>query len=382
MSPVRIPLRLSSSFCALESCCIDSLSAQHIAADVLIHYGHACLTPSADPALGAGKRVRYVFPKMPIGVDECAGAIERLVAQECSPPASASAAAEDDDAVQQKAAGVLVIYDVGYAHAIDKLELAVRRRRLGNDDAKGKRREVVFSRIRVEGQDDDEEEVLPAAAVETLELSDDPSRPAGQAPAPHSNDEGESTCCVPAAAGGSSSNSCLSGGPTAQKLVRGCCQPLSASSSDSSVPAGGRCCSTSSSSAAAAPGTCDDVDGDGGEGARGGSCCPAGRQPAAAGSACCSTSATSGATIVDGALRSSCCSARPSPPAAAASTSRSSLRSYSLPPNTKLEEFVLFFIGREESLHLRNLLVTHSKNVVRPPCSLLARLLFPLPGVG
>ncbi|KAJ9099349.1 hypothetical protein QFC20_005750 [Naganishia adeliensis] len=39
------------------SCCPDVLSAMHLPADFLVHYGHACLTPTASLP------VRYVFPK-------------------------------------------------------------------------------------------------------------------------------------------------------------------------------------------------------------------------------------------------------------------------------------------------------------------------------
>lgn len=28
-----------------DSCCVDEVAAQHVDADLIVHYGHTCLTP-------------------------------------------------------------------------------------------------------------------------------------------------------------------------------------------------------------------------------------------------------------------------------------------------------------------------------------------------
>ncbi|GJQ11731.1 hypothetical protein GpartN1_g3522.t1 [Galdieria partita] len=42
---------------AYAPCCVDVIAAQHVAADAVVHYGHACLSPSRDLP------VHYVFEK-------------------------------------------------------------------------------------------------------------------------------------------------------------------------------------------------------------------------------------------------------------------------------------------------------------------------------
>lgn len=34
-----------SNLTELYSCCVDEVAAQHVQADSVIHYGHACLSP-------------------------------------------------------------------------------------------------------------------------------------------------------------------------------------------------------------------------------------------------------------------------------------------------------------------------------------------------
>ncbi|KAF8325189.1 putative diphthamide synthesis protein-domain-containing protein [Cantharellus anzutake] len=48
------------------SCCVDEVSAQHVDADAVVHYGHACLSPTSRiPTI-------YVFGKLAIDVQHCA----------------------------------------------------------------------------------------------------------------------------------------------------------------------------------------------------------------------------------------------------------------------------------------------------------------------
>lgn len=51
-------------FCAIYSCCVDEIAAEHASADSIIHYGHACLSETRRlPVL-------YVFGKNDIDVED------------------------------------------------------------------------------------------------------------------------------------------------------------------------------------------------------------------------------------------------------------------------------------------------------------------------
>ncbi|BGP08710.1 Diphthamide biosynthesis protein 2 [Rhodotorula toruloides] len=77
------------------SCCVDEVAAQHVDADFVVHYGHACLSPTARlPVL-------YVLTKRDIDPDHAASSL-----------ASTSRASLEE----QPAKAAIVLYDVGYAH--------------------------------------------------------------------------------------------------------------------------------------------------------------------------------------------------------------------------------------------------------------------------
>ncbi|TIA88566.1 hypothetical protein E3P99_02514 [Wallemia hederae] len=61
-----------------NSCCIDEVAAQHVDADVIVHYGHACLEPPARLP------VIYVFGKMALDVDRCVEALAKSVSDKRS----------------------------------------------------------------------------------------------------------------------------------------------------------------------------------------------------------------------------------------------------------------------------------------------------------
>ena len=76
--------RLNSDF--LSSCCVDEVAAQHVDADAIVHYGHACMSlcvsipinPALILLLGRMSRlpVIYVFGKKTIDADLC---VKKLV---------------------------------------------------------------------------------------------------------------------------------------------------------------------------------------------------------------------------------------------------------------------------------------------------------------
>lgn len=76
------------------SCCVDEIAAQHINADGIIHFGHACLNPTARlPVL-------HILPKKQFDTIEFCNEFKRVF----SDPSKK----------------ILFFYDVAYAHKIGK----------------------------------------------------------------------------------------------------------------------------------------------------------------------------------------------------------------------------------------------------------------------
>jgi diphthamide biosynthesis protein 2 len=74
-----------------NSCCPDVLSCLHLPADFLVHYGHACLTPTdALP-------VHYVFPRRKLDIAEAGRAL-----------------LEASTELGESHKGVMVVWDVSY----------------------------------------------------------------------------------------------------------------------------------------------------------------------------------------------------------------------------------------------------------------------------
>ncbi|ONM11426.1 diphthamide synthesis DPH2 family protein [Zea mays] len=80
---------------AYNSCCVDEVGASHIDAQCVVHYGHACMSPTSNlPAF-------FVFGKAPLDVHACAGTL-----LECS---------------RKSNKRILVLYGLEYAYALDDL---------------------------------------------------------------------------------------------------------------------------------------------------------------------------------------------------------------------------------------------------------------------
>lgn len=54
------------------ACCVDEIAAEHVDADVVVHYGRACLSPTARLP------VIYVFTVQPLAIDSVVGAFQRI----------------------------------------------------------------------------------------------------------------------------------------------------------------------------------------------------------------------------------------------------------------------------------------------------------------
>lgn len=76
------------------SCCVDEVAAEHVGADVIVHYGSACLSPSRRLPL------MYVFERRLVDVQVCAAAFR--------------------DLYPDTQTHIVVLYDVNYAHVIRK----------------------------------------------------------------------------------------------------------------------------------------------------------------------------------------------------------------------------------------------------------------------
>jgi len=270
------PSNFFTSFSPSHSCCVDALSALHISSDFLVHYGHACLTRSSDPAL----RLRYVFPSLPLSIPSTIDAIVSL--------ASSSTEPEDRDR------GVVVMYDVGYYWAVGELEEALKeKRRL----EKGKGREIIFSRIEL-----DEQEVPLGGGAKSIKIKkSENSSPPEVSLWPVSQEKpGESST------------------PTPTERPHTC---------TCDKPKGGPSCS-GSVDLATTP-TCSRV---------------TSRAP--------SDSVPHPTSLP--------------PSSSGVSHKTTSLRSYSLPSDKTISDYLIFYIGDGDSLQIRNILVTHSRNQVRP----------------
>jgi diphthamide biosynthesis protein 2 len=90
------------------SCCADEVTAQHVDADVMIHYGHACLTPTSRLP------VFYVFSKEPLDVAHCINSLLQ----------AANLRSQTDSDSQL---AVLLRCDVAYVHLINRIETELRK---------------------------------------------------------------------------------------------------------------------------------------------------------------------------------------------------------------------------------------------------------------
>ncbi|KAG8215726.1 putative diphthamide synthesis protein-domain-containing protein [Butyriboletus roseoflavus] len=81
------------------NCCVDEVAAQHVDADLMVHYGHACMSKTSRLP------VVYIFGRKPIDVEDCVQELSKLLT---SVP----------DAGEMTTKSVLVRHDVGYAYRV------------------------------------------------------------------------------------------------------------------------------------------------------------------------------------------------------------------------------------------------------------------------
>ncbi|KAF9240828.1 putative diphthamide synthesis protein-domain-containing protein [Melanogaster broomeanus] len=82
------------------SCCVDEVAAQHVEADLVVHYGHACNSKTSRLP------VVYVFGRKPIDVQDCIGELTRLIAN----------IADVTDSSETTKKSFLIRHDVAYTY--------------------------------------------------------------------------------------------------------------------------------------------------------------------------------------------------------------------------------------------------------------------------
>ncbi|KXS17540.1 diphthamide biosynthesis protein [Gonapodya prolifera JEL478] len=88
------------------SCCVDEVAAKHVDSDLIVHYGHSCLSlPSATPTL-------FVFGKRHLDLEKCADAF-----------ATYYASTNDQEAQEQSGPKdtIALVADVSYEHNLAPL---------------------------------------------------------------------------------------------------------------------------------------------------------------------------------------------------------------------------------------------------------------------
>ncbi|EGN97603.1 hypothetical protein SERLA73DRAFT_184369 [Serpula lacrymans var. lacrymans S7.3] len=92
------------------SCCVDEVAAQHVDADFMVHYGHACMSQTYRlPVL-------YIFGRRPIDVDDCATQLADTLKSSCS----------GSDPLESNKKPVILRHDVAYTYQADTIVAKVR----------------------------------------------------------------------------------------------------------------------------------------------------------------------------------------------------------------------------------------------------------------
>ncbi|KAG1234090.1 hypothetical protein G6F68_002815 [Rhizopus microsporus] len=83
------------------SCCVDEVAAEHVNADLIVHYGRSCLSPTSHLS------ALYVFGQRPIDIQQCTSEFEKLFPDKAQP--------------------VIIMCDVEYSYAVDSLTAALQK---------------------------------------------------------------------------------------------------------------------------------------------------------------------------------------------------------------------------------------------------------------
>jgi diphthamide biosynthesis protein 2 len=111
--PIPVPLIFILGDTTFGSCCVDTVAAQHLRADWIIHFGKACLTsPSRHTPIS------YVFGRAELNVNRCIQYIYNELLQ-CE-------SQHNNSTSHQHTHRLIVLYDTMYSYAINDLTLRLR----------------------------------------------------------------------------------------------------------------------------------------------------------------------------------------------------------------------------------------------------------------
>jgi diphthamide biosynthesis protein 2 len=116
-----VPFCLVLGDTTVHSCCPDEVAALHLNADVLVHYGHACLTPTGTlPVL-------YSFGKLDVDIPAAVQHLEEARLMRKKRSTETTAEHYDDNKF-------LLLYQVGYHHAMQEIQSKWNEMASNNDD--------------------------------------------------------------------------------------------------------------------------------------------------------------------------------------------------------------------------------------------------------
>ncbi|PWN50801.1 diphthamide biosynthesis protein [Violaceomyces palustris] len=112
------------------NCCVDEVAAQHVDADLVIHYGHSCLSPTSRLA------VHYVFTKQPIDVSDAVASLKREILASFYPNGIASEEEGQERVVKGSTSSsssvpsypkcLVLTYDVSWYHSCQQVYLGLK----------------------------------------------------------------------------------------------------------------------------------------------------------------------------------------------------------------------------------------------------------------
>jgi len=113
----QLPLIFILGDTTYGSCCPDEISANHLNANVIVHYGYGCLSPTEVLP------VVYAFGVCNIGNCNDIDGEENEVWKECVKMVSSANEESNDESQDEKKSKLLILYEVKYHHAINELKL-------------------------------------------------------------------------------------------------------------------------------------------------------------------------------------------------------------------------------------------------------------------
>eukprot|EP00850_Spirogloea_muscicola_P015443 SM000118S25586 [mRNA] locus=s118:144641:148574:- [translate_table: standard] len=141
------------------SCCVDEIAAAHVDAQCVVHYGHACLTPTSRlPA-------KFVFGKASLDISDCAAKLRQLADNSQKPLVVCS---RRNSVLLRGPAFLTILHAPELSHAIAALQAAVMQCSSSERDVA--RPHLIFAKVRCT-----EMEPSPAAPSKRIEMGAGPT---------------------------------------------------------------------------------------------------------------------------------------------------------------------------------------------------------------